>query len=65
MRKAIQLVVTLWVEGEDEPAHDFAASTNKAVREIIAAGRDKHPELKVTVKRVVERNDDDEDEGGD
>lgn len=60
MRKAIQLVVTLWVEGEDEPAHDFAASTARAVREIIAAGRDKHPDLKVTVKRVVERNDDDD-----
>jgi hypothetical protein len=59
MRKAIQLVVTLWVEGEDEPAHDFAASTTKAVREIITAGRERHPELKVTVKRVVERNDDD------
>jgi hypothetical protein len=59
MRKAIQLVVTLWVEGEDEPAHDFASSTTKAVREIIAAGRARHPELKVTVKRVVERNDDD------
>ena len=59
MRKAIQLVVTLWVEGEDEPAHDFAASTTRAVREIVAAGRDRHPELKVTVKRIVERNDDD------
>ena len=59
MRKAIQLVVTLYVEGEDEPAHDFAASTTKAVREIIAAGRGKHPELKVSVKKVVERNDDD------
>lgn len=59
MRKAIQLVVTLYVEGEDEPAHDFAASTTKAVREMILAGRDKHPELKVTVRKVVERNDDD------
>ena len=59
MRKAIQLVVTLYVEGEDEPAHDFAAATTKAVREMIVAGRDRHPELKVTVRKVVERNDDD------
>ena len=49
MRMAIQLVVTLYVAGEDEPAHDFAASTTKAVREMIVAGRDRHPELKVTV----------------
>ena len=65
MRKAIQLVVTLWIEGEDEPAHDFAASTTRAVRDIIAAGRGQHPELKVTVKRVVEHNDDDDSRGDD
>ena len=27
MKKAIALDVRLWIEGEDEPAHDFAAST--------------------------------------
>ena len=59
MRKAIQLEVTLYVEGEDEPAHDFAASATKAVRDIVSAGRAARPELKVTIKRVVERNDDD------
>ena len=59
MRKAIQLVVPLYVEGVDEPAHDFAASTTKAVREMIVAGRDRHPELKVTGRQVVERTDDD------
>jgi hypothetical protein len=59
MRKAVQLDVTLYVEGNDEPAHDFAKSAAKAVREIVAAGRTAHPELKVTVKRVVERNDGD------
>jgi hypothetical protein len=59
MRKAIRLRVTLWIEGEDEPAHDFFASTNKAVRDVIAAGRAKHPELRVTVKQVVEDTSDD------
>ena len=57
MRKAIRLVVTLWIEGEDEPAHDFAASTTQAVRDVIAAGSRSHPELAFTVKRIVERSD--------
>lgn len=56
MRKAIQLRVTLWIEGEDEPAHDFAASTIQAVKDIIAAGSPSHPELKVTVKKVAEQS---------
>ncbi|MFL6230011.1 MAG: hypothetical protein ACJ741_14665 [Pyrinomonadaceae bacterium] len=59
MRKAISLKVSLWIEGEDEPAHDFAASTKQAVREIIEAGASKHPELKVTIKNLGERGVDD------
>jgi hypothetical protein len=55
MRKAIRLKVTLWIEGEDEPAHNFAESTIEAVKEIITAGSKSHPELKVTVKKVVEQ----------
>jgi hypothetical protein len=62
MRKAIQLRVVLWIEGEDEPAHNFAQLTTEAVREIVAAGAKCRPELKVTVKRIVEDNSDDEDE---
>jgi hypothetical protein len=54
MRKAIRLHVTLWIEGEDEPAHDFAEATIKAVREVIAAGAKVHPEFRFAVKRVVE-----------
>ena len=60
MRKAIRLVVTLWIEGEAEPARDFFASTSRAVRDMIKAGRSAHPELKVTVKRVVERDDEED-----
>lgn len=56
MRKAIQLKVVLWIEGEDEPAHDFAASTTQAVKEIVEAGSAKHPELKVTVKKISEQS---------
>ena len=60
MRKAIRLVVTLWIEGEDEPARDFYASTSRAVRDMIAAGRACHPELRVRIERVAERSDDEE-----
>ena len=59
MRKAISLKVSLWIEGEDEPAHDFAASTKQAVQEIIQAGLPKHPELKVTIRAIGERGVDD------
>jgi hypothetical protein len=59
MRKAISLKVSLWIEGEDEPAHNFAESTKQAVREIIEAGASKHPELKVTIKNLGERGVDD------
>jgi len=55
MRKAIQLHVTLYIEGEDAPAHNFAKSTMEAVRDIITAGIAKHPELKVTIKKIAEK----------
>ena len=55
MRKGIELHVTLHVEGDDAPAHDFSKSTIEAVREIITAGSAKHPELTVTVKKIAEK----------
>jgi hypothetical protein len=62
MRKAISLKVILWIEGEDEPAHNFAASTKQAVKEIITSGLSKHPELKVTIKKITEQHDDGDDD---
>ncbi len=59
MQKAIQLKVTLWIEGEDEPADDFAKYTTQAVTDMLNAGRVKYPKLKVTVKKIVEENDED------
>jgi len=56
MRKAILLEVVLWIEGEDEPAHDWAKLTTKAAREIIAAGAKARPELAVKVRSVRERS---------
>jgi hypothetical protein len=62
MRKAISLKVSLWIEGEDEPAHNFAASTKQAVRDIIAAGSSSHPELKVKIRSIGERGGGSDDE---
>lgn len=56
MRKAIRLEVVLWIEGEDEPGHDWTKVTTKAVREIIAAGAKTHPALAVKVRSVRERS---------
>jgi hypothetical protein len=56
MRKAVEFDVRLWVEGEDEPAHDWAASAMRAVREIIAAGAAARPELTVKVRAIRERS---------
>ncbi|HEX9030181.1 MAG TPA: hypothetical protein VF823_13465 [Anaerolineales bacterium] len=36
-------------------------STSQAVHEIIAAGATRHPELAVTVKKIVEASDEDDE----
>jgi len=59
MRKAIALRVDLWIEGEDEPAHNFAESTKRVVSDIIAAGISKYPELILQIQKVIELKDDD------
>jgi hypothetical protein len=61
MHKSVRLKISLVVEGEDEPAHDFASSSADAVRDIIGAGRWRHPGLKVTVKDIKEDADDGEE----
>ena len=55
MKKAIALDVRLWIEGEDEPAHDFAASTTDAVRDIIEAGSKSYPDLVIKIRSIKER----------
>jgi hypothetical protein len=54
MHKGIRLTLKLWIEGEDEPAHNFADSTMKAVREMLAAGQTLHPDLKVVIRKLEE-----------
>jgi hypothetical protein len=48
------LEVRLWIEGEDDAPADFAERTKRAVREIVAAGAERHPELEVRVRSVKE-----------
>ncbi len=58
MRKAIRLKVILWIEGEDDPAHDFAKSTTQAVHDVIGAGIQKlHPPLQIAIKAISEADD--------
>lgn len=56
MRKAISIDVRLWIEGEDEPAHDFAQSTTQTVREIIETGASKYPGLSITIRSLKEKS---------
>jgi hypothetical protein len=55
MRKGIAVNVTLYIEGDDAPAHDFGKATVEAVRDIITAGSARHPELTVTIKKIAEK----------
>ena len=55
IKKAIRLNVALYLEGEDAPSHNFADAATQAVRDIIAAGSAKHPELKITIKKISEK----------
>lgn len=68
MRKAIRLRVTLWVEGEQEPAADFAALTTGRVRELLERVAATEKELRVRVRRVEEDEGEDDaedpEEGG-
>jgi hypothetical protein len=54
MHKGIRIYVKLWIEGEDEPAHNFAEYTMKAVQEMLAAGQSVYPELEVTIRKIEE-----------
>lgn len=56
MKKAISLDVRLYIEGEDEPAHDFAQSTTQAVRDILEAGGAKYPDLAIKIRSIREKS---------
>jgi hypothetical protein len=62
MHKGIRIYVKLWIEGEDEPAHNFAEYTIKAVQEMLAAGQPVYPELLVTIRKIEEDTSWEDDE---
>ena len=62
MHKGIRLSIKLWIEGEDEPAHNFAESTIQAVQEMLTAGQALHPDLQVEVRTIEEDTSWEEDE---
>jgi hypothetical protein len=62
MKKAIVLSVNVQVEGEDEPAHDFARLTKKALRDILAAGIPSHPDLTFSIRKIKEADEDSDDD---
>jgi hypothetical protein len=50
----------VWIEGEAEPARDFAKLTIQAMHDIIITGRTRYPKLAFTVKEIVEDRDSNE-----
>jgi hypothetical protein len=56
MKKAISLDIRLWIEADDEPAHDFAQSTTQAVRDIIEIGGANYPGLAIKIRSIKERS---------
>ena len=56
MKKAISLEIKLWIEGEDEPSHDFAESTTAAVRDMLESGAARYPQLSVRIRSIKERS---------
>lgn len=56
MHKGANVIVHLFVEGEDAPAHDFAATAVAAAKAVLSAGAGATP-LKVTVKAVAVDDD--------
>ena len=57
MKKAIELELRLWIEGDAEPAANFEKITTDAVRAMIAAGARTQQALTVKVKSLREVGD--------
>jgi hypothetical protein len=62
MHKGIRLSLELWIEGEDEPARDFAAFTIHAVKQMLEEGKPPERSLQITVRSIEENTDWEEDE---
>ena len=62
MRKSIRLLVKLQIEADADPPADFAQAATQAVKEMLAAGRWRHPTLKVSVNSIAEESGGSDDE---
>jgi hypothetical protein len=62
MHKSIRLNAKLQIEADADPAADFAADATQAVKDMLAAGRWRHPTLKVSVNSITEESGSDDDE---
>ena len=60
MRKSIDLKLKLHVEADADPAADFEQAATEAVKDMLAAGRLRHPTYKVTVTQIAEASDDED-----
>ena len=58
MRKAIQLKVTLWIQGEQDAPENYFLATKKFVEEVFKKARVHPPITRVTIKRIEEQNED-------
>jgi hypothetical protein len=54
MRKSVELLVTVLVEADDDDRQDFGRRAISAVRDALKVGRARHPDLAMTVERIVE-----------
>ncbi len=55
MKKGIYLAAVVYVEGEDDPAHNFAPDAEQLVRDLIASGKSTvHPDWHAEVKKLEE-----------
>lgn len=68
MRKGAAVEVRLYIEGEDEPAHDFAQLATQIARQVIALGIDAYKkngafQVTLTSANVLEGSDGEEKTG--
>ncbi len=61
MKKEIYLKAIIDIQGEDEPAHNFAQSTIQALTDIIHTGAQQYPALTVKIVKIEEDDDEEND----
>ena len=54
MQKGIRFTVKLWVEGEDEPAHNLLIRQSRLCARCWLTGQSVHPNLKLTIRKIEE-----------